>query len=86
MCVYLLAYGACVWGGAYLRGVREHCLWPIHMSMPHLPMLVTMCMPHLPMLPEHVDAHHCLAKGRVGALHQVVVDVLLIAQAIQTLK
>ena len=56
------------------------------MSMPHLPMLVTMCMPHLPMLPEHVDAHHCLAKGRVGALHQVVVDVLLIAQAIQTLK
>ena len=45
------------------------------MSMPHLPMLVTMCMPHLPMLPEHVDAHHCLAKGLVQlVLHDLLLD------------
>lgn len=31
----------------------------------------------LAMVAEHIDAHHRLAKGGVGALNQVVVDVLL---------
>lgn len=31
----------------------------------------------LPVVAEHVDAHHRLAKRGVGALHQVVVNVLL---------
>jgi len=37
-------------------------------------------------VPEHVDTDDGPAERRVGALHQVVVDVLLVVHRVQTLR